>query len=694
MSSTRELVHCLFCASPCSPTFTVIEGNLTRVKTEEEQVLDKAETPRLALQLRVIFILKRIFNFEDEKLTNFLGKLDGQLDPEFWVRLCKPCEDLVRDYYQTFKKDLELQRKLTSISTRLKAHIEETREVHEEMQEEDEESPAIHIWKEVREAVLNQNGNKSVTNEIEVEMEADARLTTPSVTTIFNTIGDNSAEILIDGDIRADWYGEEGTLYLDIPDLSTLKEILGLDFQLGSGQASNHKVFIEEKQFPNNKQSKSEPSPSTKRVFKPATASAQPKPTSEQPKKNDKDKDSIPIPAGYLKYGDRLFRKLTCEQCPYYTANVNYLKSHQKLHQPGPKSSKAVTCPICSWVMLSSRLPMHNDAHHHSSTLLSQNQEGQGQSQAPKNKEEIGTEEKSRKYFKCPDCGALHVSLLRLRVHLQKLHESGKGVKCPDCGWLVSNLKGHMVNWHPQEGTVQARVRKRTASYPIIEVERVNDASPSPRLPANMKITTAASIRIRQTNLIKTKKRRKNMSSLIPQYRRAAPVKNFSCEKCPYTARDLGYLKNHRKLHQPGSKGVTCSICKIVMQPFKVVQHNDIYHPSVTFEEQDGPDEEVVGRRSRFNRYYKCPDCGALCSALLRLRVDHQKLHESGEGVRCDECGWLTSNLKKHMMNWHPPEGSAQARLRKRTAAYRIVEVKKAKLINWSGKGGKKSEEI
>ncbi|CAL8143454.1 unnamed protein product [Orchesella dallaii] len=89
-------------------------------------------------------------------------------------------------------------------------------------------------------AEFSEPGSSMDISKIEVQMEVDAR-PTPSVKTVLNKINGNSAEILMDGDISAELHEEEGTLHLDVPDLSTVKEILGLDFQVGSFRTSSAK---------------------------------------------------------------------------------------------------------------------------------------------------------------------------------------------------------------------------------------------------------------------------------------------------------------------------------------------------------------------------------------------------------------------------------------------------------------------
>ncbi|CAL8137769.1 unnamed protein product [Orchesella dallaii] len=177
--------HCIFCASPCLPKFTVINGQVSRIKSEPDLITPDSIFPvptgssgcqplphfleegedcaQLAEQLNSIFILRNILGIREDKLCQFLGKLGGQFHPELWLQVCSACGESVKEFYETTKQFLKLQKKLKVISNELKGHIRETREGDYSSVEE----VTGQVWKEVREEVLKEFGFNSNATQID-----------------------------------------------------------------------------------------------------------------------------------------------------------------------------------------------------------------------------------------------------------------------------------------------------------------------------------------------------------------------------------------------------------------------------------------------------------------------------------------------------------------------------------------------
>ncbi|CAL8114733.1 unnamed protein product [Orchesella dallaii] len=291
-------------------------------------------------------------------------------------------------------------------------------------------------------------------------VEVIKKKTHPETTTTKENIsshgkGKKSTEILLEGDINAAWNEEEGTLSLDVPDLASLKQILGLDLE-SEESLSNRKVSIQSKnqsnsnidedweenfinspapsETPSNSQDFSKSSP-TKTKTKSSSSSLALRKVKKKRKRPTHDK---------ARFGGH-----SCDQCPFRAMRAPSLEAHRKLHNPD-SNVKAVACPICKWVLPPTRLYIHNKHHHPSE--LPENEDGK--------KQRAGA---SHSYYKCPECGALFIFLVYLRSHM-KLHEKGEGITCTDCGWLTTNLTRHMSHWHPPEGSWRAEQRSRLSS--------------------------------------------------------------------------------------------------------------------------------------------------------------------------------------------------------------------------------------
>jgi len=43
LNMQRSVVHCIFCAEECPPSFALVDGHLTRIKKEVEEVVEVEE---------------------------------------------------------------------------------------------------------------------------------------------------------------------------------------------------------------------------------------------------------------------------------------------------------------------------------------------------------------------------------------------------------------------------------------------------------------------------------------------------------------------------------------------------------------------------------------------------------------------------------------------------------------------------
>jgi len=172
-------VPCLFCATPCPPTFCVVDGQVERLKNGHQKLLrrrnegnsvseaaaprlglfeeEEKNSPGLAAQLKSVFILKKILSVGEDKLIKFLEKMEGQLLPEFWVQTCQPCGDAVKICFETLREIARLESKFAKITERLRNRVVETQGEDGAGIVADESNPLGSIWKDVRDHVLKGN---------------------------------------------------------------------------------------------------------------------------------------------------------------------------------------------------------------------------------------------------------------------------------------------------------------------------------------------------------------------------------------------------------------------------------------------------------------------------------------------------------------------------------------------------------
>ncbi|CAL8068891.1 unnamed protein product [Orchesella dallaii] len=112
----------------------------------------------------------------------------------------------------------------------------------------------------------------------------------------------------------------------------------------------------------------------------------------------------------------------------------------------------------------------------------------------------------------------------------------------------------------------------------------------------------------------------------------------FKCRHCPASFKNGGTIQNHGKLHLPCAKVKICTVkgCGWYVYPSQMSSHLKRQHPNLSL---------------------RCDKCHAICVSVGGWN-EHEKLHESGKGVVCDQCGWLVRRMElgSHERRWHPEE--------------------------------------
>ncbi|CAL8135663.1 unnamed protein product [Orchesella dallaii] len=357
-----------------------------------------------------------------------------------------------------------------------------------------------------------------------------------------------------------------------------------------------------------------------------------------------------------------------CSACPYETSSLASLKTHSKLHSPAPteiglNGHGPVSCRTCRLVMTSDMIGFHTETVHGSSNPTNEVKTEteyffidestpppspiRSPAPSPDNSEvssesESGNEDynpklskvkrrrnpkstkssKSSSTFKvaidsitsytCELCPYKCETRQSKKNH-EKLHKPGSNADiCSFCGWVGTSVtvRSHKFKSHPKE----------------YQNELGDDYG-------------------FETKTLTSGTRKKT---------------SYRCRKCGYNCIDnQQFILRHVELHKPdGPKSTSCSHCGWLVPANKLNHHIAARHP--------GQGNTIQPRiRKQPKPSLKCKECGYLhCSRGDLLR--HSKLHESGQGKICEECGWLCRSVASHRANWHPKEGTKKAEIREK----------------------------
>ncbi|CAL8133335.1 unnamed protein product [Orchesella dallaii] len=524
-TSETKLVHCLFCAAPCPPTFSIINGQLTRLEHDVPPApdgkgssgrgrstltpvptltfLEEEECSSLAAQLKVVFILKNILEIGEEKFHKFLGVLEGQLHPEFWVQTCGYCGEAVRVCYETVKEISRLEKKFKSIKEELKGRIVETKEETGRGLEEVVGS----VWNEIRQEILDEEGDQSKPEDVDDDQNQEFRKfpNSPSNSEVIDEEDDEAIDEFLNGNPPQP--SDEAPSNMGLPSShkeSSLRE-MGLSSQkrrlnFESDEVNQQVKFPRQSPADNYDDSNSatdtpheEDSPIyiNGNIFEDEndddddeedfqldfemeqseTALKMRESTNKDEERKGRKQKLVPtiaspdiylIPPPVIKEEPKFttFPKdqrthYQCMQCPAIYIDKKAATEHLNLHRP---HSSSITCPTpnCCWVLDPQKVTQHNNSRHRTSTGIG----GIHVKQCT-----------TWKYYRCAECDALFGALKRLRIHWE-LHDKGDGEVCNECGWLCVNVSCHKTIWHSKEGGKHEQTRLRSAHRQIVTVER------------------------------------------------------------------------------------------------------------------------------------------------------------------------------------------------------------------------------
>ncbi|CAL8084118.1 unnamed protein product [Orchesella dallaii] len=676
--------NCLFCAYQCPAKFLIVDGQVRKLKTENDSSFlpnNKEEDDQnsfkfpgdsmITEQLKVIFILRTILKIGEEQLCEFLGS-SGQLHPEYWISVCSSCQQTVQKCYATLKEIGALERRLLKLSNQLVVEIQRSKGA-------EATGPTGILWKTIRNEVLKEIDSTNCGLELEVE---------PIITATRSLAGGGDGVVLKKPDKDG---GEESDLEWE-PNHDLI------DKDTYNNKEKQGKRYTEEDDdddyVPRSKK--------TKGTRKNGVGRSVSK-TEKRRKLLNKGVTRVSTTGNpkYTAFYRGHTKHYACIQCPATDTYPSLMEAHLKLHEEG---SGAIPCPDCGWLVLPDRMNYHYGKRHPLP--------GGACRSGKKGKKR----EEKRYHFKCPECKALLTSVGKYREH-EELHASGGGQVCKRCGWLCKRMSNHKAYWHvPHRKIPQREIklmkkrgendylrRKHGGSRNLEGNEEshsngafndslaVMNAKWNAEMEEELNIKFSASaaswnpsspvsehhsslfldsdddlIRQEEVNAepqLQTqvesdflKKSRSNSSKKIvihsldtshPKYTRyfKGPTKYYGCRECPAEDSYLKLLEAHMKLHEEGSGAIPCPECGWLVMPDKLSFHKGKHHRPADLPTK--PPNNLF--------YFKCPDCKALLCSVGRYR-DHEQMHENGKGKNCAICGWLVKEVGRHSARWHPTD--------------------------------------
>ncbi|CAL8135671.1 unnamed protein product [Orchesella dallaii] len=419
MSSEFFIRNCLFCAVPCSPTVITENGEIKRVRKVKREGFcgggdDDAELPSYA------FSSLPLLEEEENPLLGNQLKLEGQLHPEFWVEVCGPCGEAVGDYYQTLRLISKLKEKLATISTQLKRRIWDSKDTSlgggggDDFSRKNDNDDSNHkdtlnfIWRDIRDQAL---GRECMSGMLLSSFDEDpSPLVSPFED---NSLWDDSSSMPVADvkmEMQEDFIDESSNSSPRRPPSvsnSSESEDTDEDYIPEWPESSKKVKHRKPRSTATSSKSRIRPLPAIQRIRRKQPngmstttetwykcshcgfeTSSDPKSKEHVQLHSSASPYGIPLvscricrwvlPSDEFKYhidnyhttlphtkGVVISRKsstyFNCELCPYKCRTRESMRSHARLHKPGPGS---VTCSYCGWPGTVATVRSHKFTYH------------------------------------------------------------------------------------------------------------------------------------------------------------------------------------------------------------------------------------------------------------------------------------------------------------------------------------------
>ncbi|XP_066144851.1 zinc finger protein 761-like isoform X2 [Euwallacea fornicatus] len=396
--------------------------------------------------------------------------------------------------------------------------------------------------------------------------------------------------------------------------------------------------------------------------------------------KSAEDLDSsviIPLGSKRTKYKHNLLRHVVihkmnpesppsfkCEQCPYETHRIEYLKKHKNVH-----SDVQYKCGYCNFsTKFKTNLPKHMIRHKPAIEwkMFKCDEcefETKEKSGIKRHKLTHRTLEEVE-HFSCTLCSFITKHQISFTNHMLKIHHRDKTEKhhCPECDFFTYHkvsLKNHILT-HRKPGEVPMY------KCPECEYETKNKQF----LPNHMKIHLSNSPCPICNKMIS----QRGMPMHLKSHESEETKNKYKCKQCDYRTMYFGNMSRHLKIMHSSKKDIDYKRCP--QCSFKTFENSRLKRHIKEIHSKEAPQYKCdhCEFTSKFNSCLKrhvetahintepvmCPVCEKQSANIYTLRI-HMKLHKTEQEVKmfqCVECPYKTrhsSSFKSHLKRHDSP---------------------------------------
>ncbi|ODM91171.1 putative zinc finger protein [Orchesella cincta] len=128
----------------------------------------------------------------------------------------------------------------------------------------------------------------------------------------------------------------------------------------------------------------------------------------------------------------------------------------------------------------------------------------------------------------------------------------------------------------------------------------------------------------------------------------------YICQQCSFQSNTKGKFEAHQKLHEEGSRAISCHECGRPVLPEQLERHRAKHSSMGYYQRQQSTltvEESTVMSTSTTSQssgkyFYQCSSCPFESNNSVRFGI-HSKLHEEdSEAISCTECGFYVDPKK------------------------------------------------
>ncbi|CAL8135659.1 unnamed protein product [Orchesella dallaii] len=648
---------CIFCASICPASFTILNGKVIRIVQEEPPPVvndneneEKGEdsqppVPEVGIierQLRSLFIIRRILDVGPDLCSKLLGDFDGSLDPEHWVNVCDECQSPVYEFYQAQMEVSKLETKMTRIKTKMKEIIKESgNEISENPAPGEMEDISFTVWRGIRNETMR------------VFDEPPPPVSAPEMTPDKN----------------------HGPIFTFSGNTISIEE-----FKVISNFRTKRKS--QESVEPPSKKRPPAVIPPPVKVHEKVVEVMIPQPPPLPPQDNNQPSSSASSDVTFSQRSQRPIIFYKCDKCgALVKGKKERINRHIELHnQETETGMKGMNCEICKWLVNERSLTTHNYLWHSERTrnLSFENVVIRPFStwKLPRVPNYVARRQNNRRtVYVCTHCKGLTLGSKKMMEEHSKLHDMKGGNICLACGWRIApgKMRVHVIYKHNENlkrNKLKLRREAGAGTGGVDEAkEIVNPSENEQQLPSQPKSPEPSQSKPPEPLEPKSPEPSQSKPPEPHQSKSPEPSQPEPAESNQPKSPELSQPKSPQPSHskspqssQPKSPEPSDSISPQSTQPKSPEpSHSKSPQPS-----QSKSPQPSQSKSPQPERLHKCDDCGELFKTKRRLQI-HRELEGGNNNnlepciakrlqvilFNCDRCGisfkreaWLESHKK------------------------------------------------